>query len=154
MPEIHTSVDVDAPPEVVWSALADVDRYPEWNPHLVRAVGSLAEGESLSLWVHQSGRTSHIDVDITECIEPQRLQWVGRFGARVLFEGTHTFELEPLNDGKRTRVRNHERSRGLLVPLVVRKDARDAYEAMNAALKERVETATEENRPPVPGERD
>lgn len=158
MPEIHTSIDIDAPPEAVWAVLTDVESYPEWNPHLTRVEGTFAEGETLGLWVAQSGRENYIDVRVVECDAPRRVEWVGRVGAKFLFEGTHTFELEPLDgeDGvvehgettkeagsggthERTRLHNDESSRGLLVPLVVKKDARSAYEAMNEALKTQVE---------------
>jgi hypothetical protein len=139
MTDIHTSIDIDASPEAVWAILTDTATYPEWNPHLVRAEGGLAAGERLPLTVRQSGRESTLTVRVTEYDEPRRLAWVGRFVAPFLFEGTHAFELEPLDGGDRTRLHNTEASRGLLVPLVVRSDAREAYEAMNAALKRRVE---------------
>jgi hypothetical protein len=139
MTDIHTSIDVDAPPETVWAVLTDTAAYPEWNPHLVRAEGELAAGERLPLTVQQSGRENTLTVRVTEYDEPRRLEWVGRVVAPFLFEGTHAFELEPLDGGERTRLHNTEASRGLLVPFVVRSDARDAYEAMNAALKRRVE---------------
>lgn len=39
MPTIHTSIDIAAPPEKVWAALTDYERYPEWNPFMRRIEG-------------------------------------------------------------------------------------------------------------------
>jgi hypothetical protein len=144
--DINTTIDIDAPPEAVWRVLTDTASYPEWNPHLPRIEGELAEGERVRLTVRQSGRENTIGVRVTEYGAPRRLEWVGRLGAPFVFEGTHAFELEPLDGGARTRFSNTEASRGLLVPLVVKGDAREAYEAMNAALKERVEAETSERK--------
>jgi hypothetical protein len=149
MPEIHTAIDVDATPEEVWSVMTDLDAYPEWNPHLVRAEGRLGADERLTLWVRQSGRENRIAVRVTEFDEPRHVEWVGRLGGKFLFEGTHTIRLEPLDGGERTRLHNDESSSGLLVPLVVRKDAREAYEAMNEALRARVEDGRADTRRPV-----
>ena len=139
MTDIHTSVEIDATPAAVWAVLTDTVAYPEWNPHLVRMDGPLAEGERVSLTVEQSGRENTLTVRVTEFDAPHRLEWVGRVGVSFLFEGTHAFELDPLDGGERTRLHNTEASRGLLVGFVVEPDARGAYEAMNAALKARVE---------------
>lgn len=139
MPDIHTAIDIDAPPEAVWEVLTDTDAYPEWNPHVVRFGGTLAVGERATVTVRQSGRENSIGVRVTECDRPHRLEWVGKLGLGALFLGTHAFELEPLDGGERTRFVNTESSRGVLAGFVVEPDAREAYEAMNAALKSRVE---------------
>ena len=42
--KIHTTHTIDATPVKVWRFLADVDRWPEWNPQMVEAAGPLVEG--------------------------------------------------------------------------------------------------------------
>jgi hypothetical protein len=74
-----------------------------------------------------------------DVVPERRLTWVGTVGGAWLFEGRHTFELHPL-DGDRTRFVNRERVTGVLAPVVVRTGSAEAYEAMNRALADRVET--------------
>ncbi|KAL9135287.1 MAG: hypothetical protein Q9175_003523 [Cornicularia normoerica] len=38
-PSISTGIDIAAPPIAVWAVLTDYDRYPEWNPFLVKMSG-------------------------------------------------------------------------------------------------------------------
>lgn len=38
------SIDLQAPIELVWAVLSNIDSYPEWNPLIPRAVGTLAPG--------------------------------------------------------------------------------------------------------------
>lgn len=39
------SVIINAQPQVVWSVLTDLEKYPEWNPFFVEAKGPLRRGE-------------------------------------------------------------------------------------------------------------
>ena len=45
--ELHTEIDIDATPEVVWQVLTELDRYPEWNPFITSSVGEPEVGEKL-----------------------------------------------------------------------------------------------------------
>lgn len=110
-------MDVDAPPEAVWAVLTDVEAYPEWNPHVRFASADLTAGGRLEIQVQVGGgRVRSMPVRVVAFDPPRRLAWVGRAGTRWLFEGRHSFELDPLDDGARTRLTNAERARGLLVP--------------------------------------
>lgn len=139
MREKQVETEIDAPPRTVWEVLTDLSAYREWNPHITDASGDLREGSTVEIRV-QSGRSQgrSIPVTVTAMTPERRLQWVGRVLSSRLFEGRHTFELEPLGDD-RTRFMNRERLSGLLVPFVVPDDARRGYEAMNRALSERAE---------------
>lgn len=148
MDQTSTFIEIDANPETVWTTLTDFERYPEWNPHIIRASGDLHENGRLKIEVHREGETDReMTVEVTEFEPERRLQWVGKVGAGVLFEGRHIFELEPIDDD-RTRFVNREKSSGLLARFVVSDDPERDYEAMNRALKERVE----EPRPESPTE--
>jgi hypothetical protein len=135
---IHTAVEIDAPPGRVWETLTDLASYEEWNPNVTFAAGTLEEGAEVALRIQPTrGRERSITVTVTDVEPERRLQWVGTVGGRWLFEGQHTFELQPL-DGDRTRFVNRERVSGVTAPIVVRDDAARAYEAMNRALADRV----------------
>ena len=47
------AVDIDAPLDTVWAVMTDTDRYPEWNPFVVRveADGPAAVGTPIKLHV-------------------------------------------------------------------------------------------------------
>lgn len=136
---IRTEIDIDAPPAMVWDVLTDVAAYGEWNPHVRSVRGDLRVGESLDILVRRAGtRDRWMSVTVTSLAPAKTLEWVGRVGGPWLFEGRHTLTLEPL-DGDRTHLVNSERLSGLFVPLVVTSAPERDYEAMNRALKARVE---------------
>lgn len=142
MREIRTEIEIDAPPELVWEVLADLDSYGEWNPHVTRARGDLREGESIEITVDRIGEeTRTMTVRVTAVEAPRHLEWVGTVGSRWLFEGRHTFELHAL-EGGRTGLRNREEVFGILTPLVLSEEPERDYERMNRALRERVERRT------------
>lgn len=139
MREILAETEIEAPPRFVWDVLTDLSAYHEWNPHITDADGDLREGLTVEIRVRPSeSRNRSMAVDVTELTPSRRLQWVGTVLSPRLFEGTHTFDLEPLDDD-RTRFSNRERLAGLLVPFVVPNDVHRSYEAMNRALKSRAE---------------
>jgi hypothetical protein len=76
--------------------------------------------------------------------EPSReLRWLGHLWTTGLFDGEHRFVLDPLDGGARTSLTHAESMSGVLTPLVWRLvgDATGrGFEAMNAALKGRVES--------------
>ena len=43
-PSVFTEIDVAAGPNAVWAVLTDYDRYPEWNPFLVKISGDKQGG--------------------------------------------------------------------------------------------------------------
>lgn len=142
MRRIYTEIEIDVPPAEVWAVLADLERYGEWNPHVTRAEGDLREGATLDLRVNREGADEReMSVTVTAVEPGRRLEWVGRVLHRTLFEARHSIELEPL-DGDRTRLVNAEQLAGVLVGWVVTDEPECDYEAMNRALKERVEAAS------------
>ncbi len=76
--------------------------------------------------------------------DPNReLRWLGHLWVRGLFDGEHSFSIEPLGEG-RVRFVQRERFGGLLLPLLSKMldgDTRRGFEEMNRALKLRSESA-------------
>ena len=139
MKTIRTSVDIDASLSTVWTILTDLRVYDEWNSQTTSASGTVAIDETVNLHVERTGsRAVDIRATVTRVDPESTLEWVARLPIPHLFTARHTFELEPLDDG-RTRFVNHEQLSGLLVPFIVSDDAQQDYEAMNWALAERAE---------------
>lgn len=141
--ELRHEVEIEAPPAAVWAVLADTDRYSEWNPFVRRLSGELREGAGLDVRITPPGGRPMTFKPTVLAVEPQReLRWLGRFLLPGLFDGEHSFELEPLGDG-RTRFTQRERFSGILVGLLKRSLGKTqlGFEQMNAALKSRVETS-------------
>ena len=140
--QLHTEITIDAPTDVVWDVLTDLDRYSEWNPFVVRSEGRVAVGETL---VHRmqppGGKAMTFRPTVTE-LDPGRVfEWLGRLVIPGLFDGRHRFELHPTAAGG-TRLVHTERFRGVLVRLLKKSldtRTREGFESMNEALRERAE---------------
>ena len=138
---LRTSIDIDAPPRVVWDVLVDLDAYAEWNPFIVSSSGSVAVGERLTNRMEPpGGRGLTFKPVVTEVADQQVLEWLGRLGVPGIFDGRHRFELS--EQGGRTRLEQSESFFGILVPFMRKSldgQTLQGFEAMNAALKERAE---------------
>jgi hypothetical protein len=143
MREIHTDIEIAAPPERVWQVLTDLGSYPQWNPLVTRASGDLRVGGRLEISVQVPDASLMRFKPVVLKLEPAReLRWLGTLPLPGLFNGEHSFRLEPAGPG-RTRFLHGERFTGLLVPVlallgIIRKTER-GYVLMNEALKARVE---------------
>ncbi len=149
MPTIlHTEILIDAPPATVWAILTDFVAYPDWNPFVSSAVGTLAVGERLVIrLVPPGGKPVTFKPTVTEVDAGRSLEWLGRLVLPGVFDGRHRFELLPNGDG--TRLVQTERFSGVVVPVMRRSldtHTRAGFEAMNTALKARAEASIEQPR--------
>lgn len=137
---IECAVEVDATPLEVWSVLTDLDAYPRWHPHIGVASGEIIVGERVMFRMTPPKRRAFTIRPKVVRVEPgRRLHLVGEVPG--LFRGEHTFELDPLDSGRRTRLVQGERYRGLialLIPRTIAASRREFAEA-NQALKSQVE---------------
>jgi hypothetical protein len=140
--QLRAQVDIQASPERVWEVLTDFAAYPEWNPFIVRASGAVAPGERLTVRMQPAGgRAMTFRPTVLEAAPQQRLRWIGRVLFPGVFDGEHSFTIEPLGQGS-VRLTQQEEFRGVLVPLLARSlDRRTlpAFEQMNQGLKRRAE---------------
>jgi hypothetical protein len=138
---LHTEIDIEAPPEVVWDILIDLDKYEEWNPFVVAADGTPEVGEKLVNRLEPpDGKAMTFRPKVTVVEPAQTFEWLGRLGAPGVFDGRHRFALEPTATG--TRLTQTEDFSGVLVrPMRRGLDDRTArgFEKMNDALKARAE---------------
>ena len=142
--EIQTHIDIDAPPERVWTVLADFERYPDWNPFIREIRGDVRQGARLHVRLGPpGGKTTAFTPVVTRVDSGQALAWLGTLGFSWIFAGEHVFRLEPLGES-RTRFHQSESFRGVLVPLLRKSldtDTRRGFERMNEAIKREAETS-------------
>lgn len=99
-------------------------------------------GEQLTIQMHLGDRVMTIRPTIL-VIQPKReLRWIGRLLIPGIFDGEHSFVIEPAGEN-RVRLIQRETFNGLLVPFsgFLLDDTEQSFNAMNLALKERVEQA-------------
>ena len=139
---LETRVTIDATPDEVWQDLSDLEGWAEWNPFIVESTGRVVVGERLvNRMCPPGGKQITFRPTVTEVEPGQTLEWLGRLVLPGVFDGRHRFELQPNDDGTTTVV-HEEFLSGLLVrPLKSSLDTQTlaGFEAMNVALKERVE---------------
>jgi uncharacterized protein YndB with AHSA1/START domain len=146
MAPIVSTVEIARRPEDVFAYLMDAERLPEWQESLISArteeEGEPAVGSRLIQTRRVGRRERTITSELTELVPPRSFAARGIRGpVRAIVKGT----VEPLN-GERSRVtieldfEGHGIGR-LLVPLVVRRQARRETPVNMRELKERLEAA-------------
>jgi hypothetical protein len=141
MHEYRSSIDIQAPPSVVWTILSDVEHWPNWTPTVTRLTkltpGPLAVGMAARIL---QPKLPPAVWRVTEIHDGRDFSWINhRLGLDVV--GSHA--IEPLPDGG-ARVTVSIRFVGLLAPIVARLARRlnEDYLAMEAkGLKARSEAA-------------
>ena len=138
MKTVSATTRIDAPPMAVWAVLTDLGRYPEWNPLFREASGEVAVGERITLRAVQpaNGRLMTVKAKIVAADPGAELRWASALPA--IMSGEHSFVLTPLNGG--TRLAQTEIYGGLLAATVSVPRTETIFQAMNDALKQRVET--------------
>lgn len=141
---LRTEIEIAAPAARVWDVLTDFAAFPRWNPFIRSIEGVLAERARLSVRIQPPGGRGMTFRPTVLRVEPERqFSWRGRTLIPGLFDGEHSFTLEPAGPG-RVRFVHGEVFRGLLVPLLartLRTTTRQGFEQMNRALKARAESA-------------
>jgi len=140
--EIITTIEISVPPERVWVELLDFEHYPEWNPFIRAIEGRPSEGSTLKVKIHPPGGMAMTFRPIVLCLNTNReFRWKGRLLLPGLFDGEHYYSLADGVDGS-TLFTHGERFSGLLVRLfrsALDSRTRSGFEAMNLALKQRLE---------------
>jgi uncharacterized membrane protein len=111
------SVEIDAPPHLVWQVFSDVERWPEWTASVTSLVGldgvALAVGRRFA--IKQPGM-SKLVWQVTEIEPGSSWTWVQR-SPGVLVSARHYVSAQP---GGRTLVRQQLDQRGALGALIGR----------------------------------
>jgi hypothetical protein len=144
---LHEDLDIRAdqfiarPPADVWRVLVDQPAYPLWNPFITRLDGPLREGATLQIVLGRGADAMRFAPVVLRVRPDEVVCWRGSVGPRGLFDGTHCLRLHAVAGG--TRVEQSERFSGWLAGRLTRavaEDTRRQFIAMNAALRQRVES--------------
>jgi hypothetical protein len=137
---VTTTVELDAPPEEIWRVLTDTGAYSRWNPFITELSGNLQVGNRIDVRIAPpGGRAMSFHPTVTDLEPGRKLAWLGHLLIPGLFDGAHSFTLEPLPDS-RTRLVQSETFRGVLVRFSGRllQNTEAGFTAMNEALRRRV----------------
>lgn len=146
---LRETLEIEAPVALVWEVIADLPRYPEWNPFVVAARSSLEVGDPIFMRVRlfpffvQPQRET-----VLECLPQQRLCYGVAGIPLYALRSLRSHELRP--DGpERTHYRSHFELDGWLAPLtraLLGRRLERGFGAATRALKERAEHLRRENR--------
>ena len=136
---LEASIEIHATPQRVWAILTDLPAYKQWNPFIVSSSGRVQVGATLTNRMHDaSGDTTFTPAVLV--VRPGReLRWIGRVGPGGLFDGEHTFTIQPIRPDL-VRFTQREDFTGVAVPFYESKlhaDTLPQFRAMNAALAQR-----------------
>ncbi len=141
MKELRTEIEIEATAGRVWEILTDFDSYPEWNPFIRSVTGEAELGAHLDVRIEPpGGREMGFKPTVLEAEPERELRWLGRLLVPGVFDGEHSFRIEPADD-THVRFLQAERFSGVLVPLFGKTLARTerGFGEMNEALKARAE---------------
>lgn len=143
MAEIRTEFEIAASPARAWRVLTDFQRYPEWNPFLVRLTGAPRTGTRVDVHVKQPFFTVTFRTTVMKVEAERELRWRGHLLHDGIVAAEHYFLIEPIASD-RVRFVHGERFTGSLSSLawrIIERDTRRGYAAMNQALTRRVESS-------------
>lgn len=142
MREIVTEIEIEASPENVWQILMDFAAYPKWNPFIKSIEGKPQVEAGLKVFIQPPGSSGmNFSPTVTAFERAKNFQWKGRLLLPGIFDGTHSFIIEPVNENRVLFIHSEQFS-GLLVPILWRKlntGTRRGFNEMNVALKKEAE---------------
>jgi hypothetical protein len=141
MKEIHTEIIINAPANKVWKLLTDFEKYPGWNPFIVKIEGMPRKGEKIKVYLRSAMTRINFNATIINTEPGRELRWVGHLFFPGLLDGEHIFIIEPIGKNK-IRFTHSERFTGLLSFLGgLNKLTRSGLNDMNRDLKACAEKA-------------
>jgi hypothetical protein len=142
MRELYSEIVINGTPEQVWGVLTNFSGFPNWNPFVRRASGTVKQGERIEVYLQPpDGPGMTIKPTLTEVVPNRELRWLGHTVIPGLFDGEHIFTIEALEaDG--VRFIQREVFGGILASPVLRligENTLRGFETMNKALKAEAE---------------
>ncbi len=77
--QVERTIEIDAPPEIVWKVMANVEKWPEWTPSMrkIEKMGDAPFGKGASFRVAPRGAPRGVWT-VTECDENRSFFWEAR----------------------------------------------------------------------------
>ncbi|MCC4771219.1 SRPBCC domain-containing protein [Methanosarcina sp. DH2] len=140
--DIQAEAVINASASRVWQVLLDFKAYPQWNPSIQNMTGTPSPGEKLTAKMRAGNLIMTLHPTVLIARPERQLCWLGRLFIPWIFDGEHSFIIEPLNENQ-VRFIQHEEFNGILIPFSTKllKDTKSSFNEMNRALKERAEQA-------------
>jgi hypothetical protein len=99
---IITTVDIDAPKELVWDVLTDFVAYHEWIPD-TKIEGTARVGTKLTVHMGAGGgRGMTFKPTVLAATPNEELRWLGKLAFGGIVDGEHFFILDGNSDGPPT----------------------------------------------------
>ena len=138
MKTVETSINIDAPIELVWEQLSDLKAFNQWNTRtLFNADPKIGQKQTMRVWLMRAWLK--VPVTIQNLDANEQLRWIG--GIPGVYTGSHYFKLSGLTESQ-TRLVQGEDFKGVFVPLMwpfLKRDLMSLYESFNEELKQRCE---------------
>lgn len=145
---VEDRIGIQAPAEVIWEIVSDLERWAEWNPTYPRASGTLRIGETLSATLVLPGQPpQELRPTVLDWVPNMQLHWQLKLLGGAI-RTIRYIEIEALTETN-SIVDNGEIFGGLLGPSLGRRMGRTlrrGFNAMNVALKARAEAMWAERR--------
>lgn len=141
MKTIHTEIDIEAPADIVWEVVGDLEGWQTWNP-VMKASGVLLVGETLTIDLALGGaKPTRLKPVVVHLEEGRELIWQGSVVAAFIFQGEHGFRVTAV-DNARSRFEQFETYSGLLAGRLLARDGKKletGFRAVNRMLKREAE---------------
>ena len=142
---IRTEIVINASKERVWNVLTDFSSFPVWNPFIVSVEGELVKGKKLKNTLI-NGNSKMVFRPVILDVKPfHSFSWLGNLFVKGLFDGKHSFTIEPIGNNQ-IRLIHEETFSGLLSGWILNKIGRETrinFIRMNEALRARAEAMSE-----------
>lgn len=156
---IHTTEQINASPEKVYSILTDFDSYSSWNPFLISVSLNnqpFTPGTSLSTTINTNQKNDgsaaspmSFSPKLTWVKENEGFEWLGQLPIGGLFDGAHKFEIKKTEDGRGCVIEQKEDFSGFVIWLGrktgalwysnMMENTKLGFSRMNQSLKEKAE---------------
>ena len=131
---IKTEITINATPEKIWKIFSDFKNYSSWNPFIKSLTGNVTVGNKIKVVLNGM----KFKPRVLEFSKNKKFVWKGNLFVPGIFDGQHSFEFIPNNDGTTTLIHSEKFSGILSGPILrkVKEDTVKGFNDMNTALKE------------------
>lgn len=114
---IEHNLEIDAPPDVVWEAITDLDRYGEWNPFVHECRSTLKPGDPIHMLVQIGNGTRRQEEIISDYREGEGFAYRMKPVPLGTLSSWRTQQIEAAAGG-RSRYHSRFQLEGWLMPVV------------------------------------